>query len=160
MFIPNIYISDKTLEISESEIIFYGNKNFAWPIPGYTKISSYFGKRNAPTSGASTYHKGIDIPAPEGTLLIASSNGEITFTGFLGGGGFTITLTTPENLKISYCHVSPDYMVSVGDQILQGQIIGTVGPKYVFGVVRKYLYRQSRSSNKWSYNWLSFTYRF
>lgn len=121
-------------EIDESKIFFYGNQNFAWPIPGYTTISSYFGKRTAPTTGASTYHKGVDIPAPEGTTLIATCNGEITFTGFLGGGGYTITITTIDNLKISYCHVSPNYIVSIGDEIAQGQVIGTVGPKYVYGV--------------------------
>ena len=134
LFIPTLSISNTTPEVNENQIIFYGNQNFAWPIPGYTRISSYFGKRTAQTTGASTYHKGIDIPAPEGTSLIASCNGEITFTGFLGGGGYTITLTTPENLKISYCHVSPNYIVSEGDQIVQGQVIGTVGPKYVYGV--------------------------
>ena len=133
-FIPTLSISNTFPEIDESKIFFYGNSNYAWPIPGYTRISSYFGKRTAPTTGASTYHKGIDIPAPEGTALIASCDGEITFTGFLGGGGYTITLTTSEDLKISYCHVSPNYIVSVGDTILQGQIIGTVGPKYVYGV--------------------------
>ena len=116
------------------ELIFYGNQNFAWPIPGYTSISSYFGKRNAPTSGASTYHKGVDIPAPEGTDLIATCNGIITFTGFLGGGGYTITLSADDTLKITYCHVSPNYIVSEGDSITQGQIIGQVGPKYVYGV--------------------------
>ena len=133
-FIPTLSSSNTSPEIDESQIIFYGNENFAWPIPGYTRISSYFGKRTAPTTGASTYHKGVDIPAPEGTILIASCDGEITFTGFLGGGGYTITLTTQENLKISYCHVSPNYIVSVGDKIVQGQVIGTVGPKYVYGV--------------------------
>lgn len=152
-------ISNPSLEIDETQIIFYGNQNFAWPIPGYTRISSYFGKRTAPTDGASTYHKGVDIPAPEGSTLIATCNGEITFTGFLGGGGYTITLTTPENLKISYCHVSQNYIVSVGDQISQGQVIGSVGPKYVYGVVRKHLYRFIRTSNKWSYNGLSLAYR-
>lgn len=84
--------------------------------------------------GASIYHKGVDIPAPEGTSLIAVCDGKITFTGFLGGGGYTITLTTSDDLKISYCHVSPKYIVSVGDIISQGQIIGHVGPKYVYGV--------------------------
>ena len=83
--------------------------------------------------GASTSHSGIDIPAPEGTNLIATCNGTITFTGFLGGGGYTITLST-DNLKITYCHVSPNYIVSEGDLITQGQIIGYVGPKYVYGV--------------------------
>ena len=134
LFIPTLSISENIPQIDDTQVIFYGNKNFAWPIPGYTRISSYFGKRDAPTSGASTYHKGVDIPAPEGTALIASYDGQITFTGFLGGGGYTITLTTSDNLKISYCHVSPNYIVSEGDQIIQGQVIGTVGPKYVYGV--------------------------
>ena len=133
-FIPAISAVDSQQTLEESELIFYSNKNFAWPIPGYTRISSYFGKRTAPTIGASTYHKGIDIPAPEGTNLIAICDGQITFTGFLGGGGYTITLTTSNGLKISYCHVSPNYIVSEGDTIIQGQVIGKVGPKYVYGV--------------------------
>lgn len=66
--------------------------------------------------------------------MIATCDGQITFTGFLGGGGYTITLTTQDNMKISYCHVSPNYIVSQGDEILQGQIIGQVGPKYVYDV--------------------------
>ena len=133
LFIPTF--ADSTISQDEfSEIIFYGNSNFAWPIPGYTSISSYFGKRTAPTSGASTYHKGVDIPAPEGTNIIATCNGKITFTGFLGGGGYTITLTNDDGLKITYCHVSPNYIVSEGDLVVQGQIIGHIGPKYVDNV--------------------------
>ena len=134
IFIPFInYNNSNEIQYSNS-LIFYGSKNFAWPIPGYTTISSYFGKREAPTTGASTYHTGIDIPAPEGTELIASCNGKITFIGFLGGGGYTITLSTDDGLKITYCHVSPQYIVSEGDLISQGQIIGNVGPKYVYNV--------------------------
>ena len=135
LFIPTMTVNSNSEEISQKkDLVFYGNSNFAWPIPGYTAISSNFGKRNAPTSGASTYHKGVDIPAPEGTTLIATTDGKITFTGFLGGGGYTITLTTKDNIKISYCHVSPKYIVSEGQEIEQGQIIGNVGPKYVYGV--------------------------
>ena len=121
-------------DFEESQIIFLGNTNYAWPIPGYTRLSSPFGKRKAPTTGASTFHKGIDIPAPEGTKLIATCDGNITFTGFLGGGGYTITLTSLDGVKISYCHVSPNYIVNVGDTITQGQVIGHVGPKYVYNV--------------------------
>ena len=102
-------------------------------IPGYTKITSPFGKRKSPTSGASSSHSGIDIGAPEGTNLYAVCDGEITFTQFLGAGGYTITLSS-KNLKITYCHVSPNYIVKKGDLVKQGQKIGNVGPKYVFGV--------------------------
>ena len=135
------------------------NSNFIWPVPGYTRISSYFGKRNAPTGGASTYHKGIDIPAPEGTNLIAVINGTVTFTNFLGGGGYTITISS-DNMKISYCHVSPNYIVSVGDNIKVGQIIGTVGPKYVYGVPgNKYTDSAGKPTNRCNY-WTTSSFRY
>jgi len=62
-FIPlfNNY-SNFNSENGESFII--TSSQFLWPTPGYTTITSYFGKRTAPTSGASTYHSGIDIAAP------------------------------------------------------------------------------------------------
>ena len=101
---------------------------------GYTKISSYFGKRISPTSGASSSHSGIDIPAPPGSKFIAVQDGEITFAGFLGGGGYTITLST-DSMKITYCHVSPNFIVKVGDKVIKGQHISNVGPKNVYGVV-------------------------
>lgn len=83
-------LSNTTLN---GEILDFNPNGFVWPSPGYTRINSYFGKRNAPTSGASTFHKGIDIGAPEGSSFIAVADGEITFTNFLGGGGYTITLS-------------------------------------------------------------------
>ena len=130
-FMPEMHIDFENRIIGENmEISEYG---FAWPIPRYNKITSYFGKRNSPTQGASSYHKGIDIGAPEGTVLIAVADGEITYTGFLGGGGYTITLSI-EDMKITYCHVSPTFIVEVGQKVERGEIIGYVGPKYVYGV--------------------------
>lgn len=71
-------------------VVFYGL------LHGISRINSYFGKRVAPTSGASTFHKGIDIGAPEGFEFVACSDGTITFASFLGGGGYTITLTASD----------------------------------------------------------------
>lgn len=86
-FVPIIQNSNVSMYSSTNkEIIDFNPDGFVWPIPGYTSISSYFGKRNAPTSGASSFHYGIDIPAPEGTKLIAINDGEITFRSFLGAG--------------------------------------------------------------------------
>ena len=85
--------------------------------------------------GASSSHSGIDIPAPEGTNFIAVADGEITFCSFLGAGGYTITLSF-DNYKISYCHCNPNFIVEVGTKVKQGQIIGSVGRKYVYGVKR------------------------
>ena len=54
----NTFYSDNLLSFNYSSAI------FVWPTPKYTTITSYFGYRNAPTYGASTYHSGIDIGAP------------------------------------------------------------------------------------------------
>ena len=72
--------------------------------------------------GASSSHSGIDIPAPEGTQFIAVVDGEITFTQFLGAGGYTITLSF-DDYRVTYCHCSPNYIVKVGDVVKQGQVI-------------------------------------
>ena len=100
---------------------------------GYTYITSPFGRRNSPTAGASNYHKGVDIGAPEGTILIAVTDATVTYLGFLGGGGFTITLSSGD-MKITYCHVSPNFLVKLGQEVKRGEIIGQVGPMYVYGV--------------------------
>ena len=139
LFFPCIFISfaySDELNITKNDSnlsIILSEHGFAWPIPGYTKITSPFGKRTSPTAGASSFHKGLDIGAPEGTSLVAVNDGKISYIGFLGGGGYTITLSF-DDFKITYCHVSPNFVVSVGDTIKQGEIIGHVGPKYVYGV--------------------------
>lgn len=85
-FIPIIQSGNFTPNPNDTQIIDFNPNGFVWPIPGYTSISSPFGKRKAPASGASSFHYGVDIPAPEGTKLIAIADGEITFRSFLGAG--------------------------------------------------------------------------
>ncbi len=53
---------------------------FLWPLPGNHNITSRFGKRTSPTSGASSSHSGIDIAAPEGTPIYVCFPGKIIFT--------------------------------------------------------------------------------
>ena len=132
-FTPFISNEEMVKQMQDKEI-FISEKGFAWPIPGYTKITSDFGRRISPTAGATSFHKGIDIGAPEGTILIAVIEGTITYTGFLGGGGYTVTLSN-NNIKISYCHVSPIFIVEVGQEVKQCQPIARVGPKYVYNVL-------------------------
>ena len=60
-----ITLTNGNIIVPENYIINFSNSKFLWPTPNNKVITSYFGKRNAPTSGASTYHSGIDIGAPE-----------------------------------------------------------------------------------------------
>ena len=125
----------KNLDITSNiSNMLYFSENYLWPIPDSHTITSYFGKRNSPTSNASSYHLGIDIGALEGTELIAIDNGKITYIGFKGSGGYTITYET-NSFIVSYCHVSPNYIIKVGDFVHKGQIIGFVGPKNVYGII-------------------------
>lgn len=81
---------------------------------------------------------GIDIAAPEGTKLIAITDGVVTKTAWGGAGGYTITIDSGE-YSFSYCHSDPNFIVQVGDEVVKGQVIGKVGPKNVYGVARKSL---------------------
>lgn len=107
--------------------------NTEWPVLGVYTISSYFGYRTAPTSGASTYHTGIDIVAKEGEKLICIMNGEVIKASWGGAGGYTITIKSDE-YTYSYCHVSPRFLVVVGEKVFKGQVIGQVGPKNVYNI--------------------------
>ena len=145
-FIPT-YSNGLNEEDNNGQVLAFNPNGFVWPLPGYTRISSFFGKRKTPTSGASSSHSGIDIPAPVGTKFIAVKDGEITFRQFLGAGGYTITLSF-DNFRVSYCHCNPDFIVNVGDKVKQGQVIGSVGPKIVYGVLgNQYFDEQGNPTN-------------
>lgn len=133
MLIITLFISFFIIQIYESNYTLVGNNGFIWPLPDYTYISSYFGYRNSPTSGASTYHSGIDIPAPEGTSILSICDGIVTFAGWGAGGGYTIVVENA-NIKVSYCHLSPIFIVSKNESVILGQIISTVGPKNVYNI--------------------------
>lgn len=108
------------------------NGKFIWPIPGNTRISSYFGKRSSPTKFASSFHKGIDIPATPGTNIFAVMSGTVILAKFNGSGGCTVTIQNG-NTYTSYCHVSPNFIVSPGQYVSQGDLVAQVGPKNVYG---------------------------
>ena len=107
------------------------NEKFYWPTPGFYGISSYFGKRNSPTKGASSYHKGIDILANQGSGVSAIEDGIIKFAGWDKHGGYMITILHNNSIKSSYMHLDSKMYVKAGDIVKRGDVIGKVGPKYV-----------------------------
>ena len=68
-----------------------------------------------------------------GANVIASFSGIVEYTGFYGGGGYTIIIKNGD-FTAQYSHLSPVFLCTLGDKILQGQIIGSVGPKNVYDV--------------------------
>jgi len=101
-------LSNNTIYLNN---IYFSNK-FLWPLPNHYRITSYFGKRKSPTKGSSSNHTGLDIAAPEGTPFLSVITGTISFVGFKGAGGYTITIKN-SNYEISYCHTSSNYLYKV-----------------------------------------------
>lgn len=96
----------------DENAILTNESGFIWPIPNFYTISSYFGPRKSPTVSASSYHKGIDIPAKENTYFLASISANVIYADFKGSGGYTIILENG-NIQVIYCHVSPNFLVHI-----------------------------------------------
>ncbi|MBQ3906382.1 MAG: M23 family metallopeptidase [Lachnospiraceae bacterium] len=95
------------------------------PISG-GRISSYFGKRNAPTKGASTYHQGIDWATPTGTSVMASCGGTVSKAGWASGYGYCVFIDHEDGRQTRYGHLSK-VLVKVGQKVRQGEKIALSG---------------------------------
>ncbi|MBR3041351.1 MAG: peptidoglycan DD-metalloendopeptidase family protein, partial [Eubacterium sp.] len=100
----------------------YNGADFLWPMPSSTTISSYYGPRTAPTAGATSYHRGIDIPCPVGSGVVAVANGTVIYTGYLGSGGNCVIVDHGSGLSTCYFHLSA-FGCKVGDAVTAGQTI-------------------------------------
>lgn len=102
--------------------------NATWiePVSGYT-ISSPFGNRKSPTAGASTYHRGVDMACPSGTPIYATRAGTVTVASYqAGGAGYYVSINHGDGFASIYMHMTR-YVVSKGQSVTQGQLIGYVG---------------------------------
>ena len=88
--------------------------------------SSGFGRRKAPTRGASSYHKGIDWATPVGTAVMASSAGTVVRAGWGSGYGYVVYINHADGRQTRYGHLSK-VLVSPGQQVAQGQKIALSG---------------------------------
>ena len=105
----------------------YAGGEFAWPLSGsYTKVSSGFGWRIHPVTGAKQFHRGIDIPAPYGTEIMAINGGTVVECSYNYADGYYITINHGGGYASFYSHLSK-YQVKVGDKVTKGQVIANVG---------------------------------
>ena len=98
-----------------------------WLVPcAYVKVSSPFGNRDAPTAGASTYHQGVDLAASSGTPIYASRTGIVTAATFNSKAGYYVSINHGDGYSSIYMHMT-NYVVSKGQAVSAGQVIGYVG---------------------------------
>lgn len=100
--------------------------NLQWPVPSCTLITSRFGYRVAPTTGASTYHGGLDIGAGMGVSIVAAGAGDVIYAGANGGYGNCVMIDHGNGVVTVYAHMS-SIGVSYGQYVTAGQYVGAVG---------------------------------
>ena len=99
----------------------------SWLRPcSYTYMSSPFGFRTSPTAGASSYHQGVDLAAPANTPVYATRSGIVTTTTYSGSAGYYVTINHGDGFSSIYMHLN-NYVVSAGQAVSAGQLIGYVG---------------------------------
>ena len=105
------------------------------PISG-GRLTSNFGRRKAPTRGASTYHKGVDWATPVGTAVMASSTGTVAKAGWGSGYGYVVYINHADGRQTRYVLVSQGQTVTQGQKIaLSGNTGVSTGPHVHFEVL-------------------------
>ena len=94
-----------------------------WPLPGHTYISCNFGEGDAYGNSG---HRGTDIPAPEGTPILAAHGGTVIISGWNNSYGNQVLLDNGAGLSTRYAHMTAA-AVSAGETVTAGQVIGYVG---------------------------------
>ncbi len=98
------------------------NYNIIKPVNG--GITSGFGDRE-PTEIISAFHQGVDIRAVQGTPICAAMEGTVIAASYAGDYGNHIKIQNGDVITV-YAHCS-EIDVSVGDSIVQNQVIGKTG---------------------------------
>jgi len=89
-------------------------------------LSSYYGVRKDPFNGRPTMHKGVDFAGKEGTGVIATASGVVTWASKRYGYGQLIEINHGDGLATRYGH-NKNVLVNVGDVVNKGQVIAKMG---------------------------------
>ena len=104
----------------------YTGGAFRWPCPSSTRVTSDYGTRVSPMSGASSNHKGIDIGASAGADIIAAADGTVTAASYSSAAGNYVMIDHGGGFVTLYAHCSK-LLVAEGQQVQAGDIIAEVG---------------------------------
>ncbi len=104
----------------------YSGGKMAWPVPGYSRITSSYGYRIHPIFKVKKLHTGIDIGAPTGAAVTAAADGTVIFAEWLGGYGKAMMVDHGGGIVTLYAHNS-SFVASVGKKVKRGETIAKIG---------------------------------
>lgn len=89
-------------------------------------ISSHYGYRRDPFTGAASMHRGLDFRGPIGAPIYAAARGTITFAGVKSGYGKVIDIDHGNGMMTRYAHMSA-FAVKLGQKVAASDVIGAIG---------------------------------
>ena len=104
----------------------YIGGEFAWPVPGYTRITSKYAMRVHPITGQYKLHTGVDIGAPMGANFVAANDGIVVKAEFNSAYGNMVIIDHGGGISTLYAHGS-EILVEVGQTVKRGDAILKVG---------------------------------
>ncbi len=120
-------INEERQKIAEENgLLGYAGGLFAVPVESYTRISSDYGWRSDPFTGAQKFHSGIDYAAPTGTAILSAYDGVVSAVGYDASMGYYVMVDHGDNLYTVYMHCSATY-VSTNEVVYKGDSIAAVG---------------------------------
>ena len=93
---------------------------------GAFALTSGFGTRRHPLLGGLRLHSGVDLAAPMGTPIFATSDGMVSAAQWQGGYGLLVSLDHGRGVQTRYGHLSR-LNVAAGQRVRKGDVIGFVG---------------------------------
>ncbi len=101
---------------------------FATPVEfnWYSSVTSYYGYRIHPISGANQLHNGMDIGAPEGSKVMAGLTGTVVTSAYNDSYGNYVVIKDSKGYELRYAHLS-SRSVTAGSAVTKGDEIGLVG---------------------------------
>ncbi|MDR1374049.1 MAG: M23 family metallopeptidase [Treponema sp.] len=118
IFVPGARMRSEDLKLALGEL-------FMYPLTG-ARLTSPFGWRNDPISGARRHHAAIDLAASMGTTVKAAMDGKVSSVGFNSTYGNYIILSHGNEYQTMYAHLSR-VSVKKDGRVTQGMKIGEVG---------------------------------
>jgi len=95
-----------------------------FPVEG--NVTSPYGKRENPFSGASSFHSGVDISASPGTPVRATADGVVSHSGWTQHSGYLVVLEHGCGFSTIYAHNKKN-TVKVGQTVKRGEVVAYVG---------------------------------
>ena len=91
-----------------------------------TMLTSAYGYRVHPITGNYTFHNGVNLAAGTGTPIYATKSGTVTTATYNYAYGYYVVVNHLDGFSSIYMHMT-HYVVSAGQTVSQGQLIGYVG---------------------------------